>query len=166
MSVKALCKGNRAETEQSTRTGGDGKRSAIARLCFFGKRGRTMAAHNRISCKPPGKGQNMRAFSLQKNKLDAPFLSPRQITRKNYHNLQNTTKHLQKEGILRGHRNRITDTYKRKSRKRNGVAAYWLELLFETGYIAESTYKPLQNQCGAIRRMLISSLNTAKEGCR
>ena len=123
MSVKALCKGNRAETEQSTRTGGDGKRSAIARLCFFGKRGRTMAAHNRISCKPPGKGQNMRAFSLQKNKLDAPFLSPRQITRKNYRNLQNSTKHLQKEGILRGHRNRITDTYKRKSRKRNGVAA-------------------------------------------
>ena len=43
---------------------------------------------------------------------------------------------------------------------------YWLELLFETGYIAESTYKPLQNQSGAIRRMLISSLNTAKEGCR
>ena len=43
---------------------------------------------------------------------------------------------------------------------------YWLELLFETGHIAESTYKPLQNQCGAIRRMLISSLNTAKEGCR
>ena len=43
---------------------------------------------------------------------------------------------------------------------------YWLELFFETGYIAESTYKPLQTQCGAIRRMLISSLNTAKEGCR
>ena len=43
---------------------------------------------------------------------------------------------------------------------------YWLELLFETGYIAESTYKPLQNQSGAIRRMLISSLNTTKEGCR
>lgn len=43
---------------------------------------------------------------------------------------------------------------------------YWLELLFETGYIAESIYKPLQNQCGAIRRMLISSLNTAKKGCR
>ena len=43
---------------------------------------------------------------------------------------------------------------------------YWLELLFETGYIPESTYKPLRNQCGAIRRILISSLNTAKEGCR
>lgn len=40
---------------------------------------------------------------------------------------------------------------------------YWLELLFGTGYIEESTYKPLQNQCGAIRRMLISSLKTAKE---
>ena len=40
---------------------------------------------------------------------------------------------------------------------------YWLELFFETGYIPESTYKPLQNQCGAIRRMLISSLKTAKE---
>lgn len=43
---------------------------------------------------------------------------------------------------------------------------YWLDLLFETGYIEESIYKPLQNQCGAIRRMLISSLNTAKEGYR
>ena len=43
---------------------------------------------------------------------------------------------------------------------------YWLELLFETGYIEESEYRPLQNQCGAIRRMLISSLNTAKESSR
>jgi len=39
---------------------------------------------------------------------------------------------------------------------------YWLELLFETGYISEAEYKPLQNQYGAIRRILISSLNTAK----
>lgn len=39
---------------------------------------------------------------------------------------------------------------------------YWMDLLFETGYISETAYKPLQNQCGAIRRMLISSLNTAK----
>ena len=39
---------------------------------------------------------------------------------------------------------------------------YWLELLFETGYIPENAYKPLQNQCGQIRRMLISSLNTTK----
>ena len=40
---------------------------------------------------------------------------------------------------------------------------YWLELLFETGYISETVYKPLQNQCGAIRRMLISSINTVKK---
>ena len=40
---------------------------------------------------------------------------------------------------------------------------YWMELLFETGYIQENVYKPLQNQCGQIRRMLISSITTAKE---
>ena len=39
---------------------------------------------------------------------------------------------------------------------------YWMELLFETGYITESKYKPLKNQCGTIRMMLISSLTTAK----
>ena len=41
---------------------------------------------------------------------------------------------------------------------------YWLELLFETGYMDEQTYKPLQNSCGAIRRMLISSIRTIKKG--
>ena len=40
---------------------------------------------------------------------------------------------------------------------------YWLELLFETGYMDERTYKPIQNDCGAIRRMLISSIKTMKE---
>ena len=40
---------------------------------------------------------------------------------------------------------------------------YWLELLFETGYIAEARYKLLRNDCGTIRRLLIASLNTAKE---
>ena len=40
---------------------------------------------------------------------------------------------------------------------------YWLELLFETNCIAEDRYKKLQNDCGAIRRMLISSLKTIKE---
>ena len=39
---------------------------------------------------------------------------------------------------------------------------YWMELLFETGYIPENVYKTLQNQCGQIRRMLISSLKTIK----
>ncbi len=40
---------------------------------------------------------------------------------------------------------------------------YWLELLFETGYMDEQTYKPIQNSCGAIRRMLISTIRTIKE---
>ena len=39
---------------------------------------------------------------------------------------------------------------------------YWLELLFETGCIEENEYRPIQNECGAIRRMLISSLKTIK----
>ena len=38
---------------------------------------------------------------------------------------------------------------------------YWLELLYETGYIQEDHYKSLHNTCGTIRRMLIASLNTA-----
>ena len=39
---------------------------------------------------------------------------------------------------------------------------YWLELLFETDSIEEEKYKKMQNECGAIRRMLISSLKTVK----
>ena len=39
---------------------------------------------------------------------------------------------------------------------------YWLELLFETGYIPSEQYQPLKNECGQIRRMLISSLTTVK----
>ena len=39
---------------------------------------------------------------------------------------------------------------------------YWLELLFETDCIEEDKYKKTQNECGAIRRMLISSLKTVK----
>ena len=40
---------------------------------------------------------------------------------------------------------------------------YWLELLYRTSYIEESTYKSVINDCGAIRRMLISSIKTAKK---
>ena len=39
---------------------------------------------------------------------------------------------------------------------------YWLELLFETESIEEAKYKKLQSDCGALRRMLISSLKTIK----
>ncbi|MBQ3593057.1 MAG: four helix bundle protein [Clostridia bacterium] len=39
---------------------------------------------------------------------------------------------------------------------------YWLELLFETDILEEQKYKKMQNECGAIRRMLISSLKTIK----
>lgn len=39
---------------------------------------------------------------------------------------------------------------------------YWLELLFETNCMTEEAYKTFQNECGAIRRMLISSLKTIK----
>ena len=39
---------------------------------------------------------------------------------------------------------------------------YWLELLFETGYIPNEQYKILISSCGTIRRMLISSVNTVK----
>ena len=39
---------------------------------------------------------------------------------------------------------------------------YWLELLNRTGYIPDEQYKNMQNTCGQIRRMLISSINTAK----
>lgn len=39
---------------------------------------------------------------------------------------------------------------------------YWLELLFETGCMEDTVYKAIQNDCGAIRRMLIASLNTIK----
>ena len=39
---------------------------------------------------------------------------------------------------------------------------YWLELLFETGCLDVSVYKPIKNECGTIRRLLINSLVTSK----
>lgn len=40
---------------------------------------------------------------------------------------------------------------------------YWLELLAETDCISEEEFKTHKNQCGKIRRMLISSIKTIKE---
>ena len=40
---------------------------------------------------------------------------------------------------------------------------YWLELLKRTDYITDEEFKKARNSCGAIRRMLISSINSSKE---
>ena len=40
---------------------------------------------------------------------------------------------------------------------------YWLEVLYRTNSIENSTYKNLLNKCGTIRRKLIASITTAKE---
>ena len=48
--------------------------------------------------------------------------------------------------------------------KETNETGYWLELLFRTNYIDESTYKSLNNACTSIRVMLISSINTSKQG--
>ena len=40
---------------------------------------------------------------------------------------------------------------------------YWLELFVRTNMISQETYAKAKNDCGKIRRMLISSINTTKE---
>ena len=40
---------------------------------------------------------------------------------------------------------------------------YWLELIFETGGIAEAEYRKFRSDCISIRRMLVSSVTTLKE---
>jgi len=40
---------------------------------------------------------------------------------------------------------------------------YWIELFVRAGLIDEVSSKGLYNQCGTIRRVLIASINTAKE---
>ena len=39
---------------------------------------------------------------------------------------------------------------------------YWLELFMRTKIIDEPCYKKLKNDCGKIRKILISSINTAR----
>ena len=39
---------------------------------------------------------------------------------------------------------------------------YWLDILFETECMSEDDYKMTRGECGVIRRMLISSINTIK----
>ena len=40
---------------------------------------------------------------------------------------------------------------------------YWLELMQKAELIAIDTASPLVHDCGSLRRMLISSINTAKQ---
>ncbi len=40
---------------------------------------------------------------------------------------------------------------------------YWLELMKRAGLLTTTTASPLVHDCGSIRRMLISSINTAKK---
>ena len=49
------------------------------------------------------------------------------------------------------------------AQKECNETGYWLELLYETGYINESEYRLIHNECGAILRMLVSSITTMKK---
>ena len=40
---------------------------------------------------------------------------------------------------------------------------YWIEIAYKAGIIPAEEAKTIAHDCGAIRRMLIASLNTAKE---
>ena len=47
--------------------------------------------------------------------------------------------------------------------KEANETSYWLKLLHETGRIDAPIYRNAENQCGKIRKLLISSCRTAKE---
>ena len=40
---------------------------------------------------------------------------------------------------------------------------YWIELFVKTNIISDEQYADLKNDCGKIRRILISTINTTKE---
>ena len=43
---------------------------------------------------------------------------------------------------------------------------YWLELFVKSDFLSRENTIDLYNQCGTIRRMLIASINTAKENVK
>ena len=47
--------------------------------------------------------------------------------------------------------------------KEASETGYWLELLYRTKYIDESSFKSLSSKCSSLRVMLISSCKTAKQ---
>ena len=48
--------------------------------------------------------------------------------------------------------------------KEANETGYWLELLYKTGYIDKSEYTSLNDACTGLRVLLVSSINTTKEG--
>lgn len=46
--------------------------------------------------------------------------------------------------------------------KEANETGYWLELLWQTGYIDETQYKQLNHACTGLRVMLVSPIRTAK----
>ena len=46
--------------------------------------------------------------------------------------------------------------------KEASETGYWLELLNKTGYLDDTAYKSLREQCATLRVLLISSCRTAK----
>ena len=50
--------------------------------------------------------------------------------------------------------------------KEASETGYWLELLHRTGYMDDTSYKSLNDQCIAIRVMLVSSCRTAKQNMK
>ena len=47
--------------------------------------------------------------------------------------------------------------------KEANETGYWLELLYKTNYIDDSTFKSLSSKCTSLRILLIASCKTAKE---
>ncbi len=47
--------------------------------------------------------------------------------------------------------------------KEASETGYWLELLYRTGFIEDSAFNSLSDQCTTIRVMLVSSCRTAKQ---
>lgn len=43
---------------------------------------------------------------------------------------------------------------------------YWIEIAAKAGILSDDVAKNLLHECGSIRRMLISSINTAKENIK
>ena len=48
------------------------------------------------------------------------------------------------------------------SLKEASETAYWLELLFETDYIAETEFQSIYNDCIELNKLLVSILKTSK----